>query len=708
MPDEPKEPEHNAPPPAEAPASPPRRSLRILLVAGLLLGVFVVALCGSWRLRKGSIDSVDSANPPHSQPKVVPRELLKPASPVEILARGDSALRQLRYAEALSHYKEFLGTGVARTAEIHFRLGLCNEAAGKLDDAIASYRSAISASPSPSLTVACHLGMARCLLCQGSPIEARRVLYPFLLDERRHQNLPEAFVNDACYLAALSLAHERVDFASKQLAQDSPISFASVPLQTRSYLDEIALEVPARVESSGVTIPVPLAVRKRSNNEPAIVLCVEQTEQLAWDLLTQLAVEGGMKVEWTAEAKRSLTDRSLPMHLHNWELRDVLEAASDHLDLTCQIEGDLVRFSTKTETERKLQHSLRHDMAHRFLLAALRADSVNPYAAAALLELGNNEATQNRWNEAAVWYGRLIREVTFSPYVAASYYNLARAHLRNNDASQARKNFFRVMDQSPGHELALRACLQIGQLYLYEDDVRQAIVHLRRAQSVAERSPYHPIATLALTAAYLQDGDLEAAHRTLAQNGAVLQLEPYRPTAAFLERYVQYRLAKAKSGASQRDVGDLVGTLWRDKGDTVLGAYGQWLIARAYRDLGFWDQAEQVLRRSLVDAQGPFKTCVEFTLADTLVKRDQRAEAAQIFSRCAEAETPYRARARFELARIDLQEKRFRECEEMCRKLWNERSLSDPSALLNVWGAALEGKGDLAKAAQCYAGKAPE
>ena len=34
--------------------------------------------------------------------------------------------------------------------------------------------------------------------------------------------------------------------------------------------------------------------------------------------------------------------------------------------------------------------------------------------------------------------------------------------------------------------------------------------------------------------------------------------------------------------------------------------------------------------------------------------------------------------------------------------------IHDPQLLLQLWGSALEGSGDFARAAQCYAGKAPE
>ena len=106
-------------------------------------------------------------------------------------------------------------------------------------------------------------------------------------------------------------------------------------------------------------IPVPLGVQKRTKSEPALVLCAEQPDEPPVTLLTNLAVEGGFKVEWTENAKKSVADRSLQLFLHNWDLRDVLDQSADYLDLICEIEGERVRFSTWAEMDGKAYCSRR-------------------------------------------------------------------------------------------------------------------------------------------------------------------------------------------------------------------------------------------------------------------------------------------------------------------------------------------------------------
>src|SRR5207244_7715363 len=165
-------------------------------------------------------------------------------------------------------------------------------------------------------------------------------------------------------------------------------------------------------------------------------------------------------------------------------------------------------------------------------------------APAACLELGNWEALQGKPVEAATWFERLGRDQPNSPYAALGSFNLAELRVRTQQFARARQAFLHVIDYSPGHELALRSQIRIGQLHLEEDDVGQALVQFRRAQALAPKSVYQPVATLLLAAAYLQHAWPEQARAILGKQRPLLQKEPYRSTAAFLDAYAQYRLAK--------------------------------------------------------------------------------------------------------------------------------------------------------------------
>jgi tetratricopeptide (TPR) repeat protein len=134
---------------------------------------------------------------------------------------------------------------------------------------------------------------------------------------------------------------------------------------------------------------------------------------------------------------------------------------------------------------------------------------------------------------------------------------------------------------------------------------------------------------------------------------------------------------------------------------------GQLLVAQACVDLGFLDQAERIARQALSKASGPAALSLEFCLANVLLKESKTEEALSRLEKTATATSPYRAPALLQLARLDLEGKRFAECLQKCEDLWNERALADTQSVLQVWGAALEAMGDFARAAQCFAGKAP-
>jgi tetratricopeptide (TPR) repeat protein len=107
-------------------------------------------------------------------------------------------------------------------------------------------------------------------------------------------------------------------------------------------------------------------------------------------------------------------------------------------------------------------------------------------------------------------------------------------------------------------------------------------------------------------------------------------------------------------------------------------------------------------------ARGCYVALLEYLLGETLLTRDGRADATVIFEKLAVAPSPYRGRSQLKLAQFDLQDKRYEACVEKCRQIWADKSVADSAALLQVWGSALESMGEYTKAANCFAGKAPE
>jgi hypothetical protein len=131
--------------------------------------------------------------------------------------------------------------------------------------------------------------MARCLLRDHHPADARRLLSPFLLDETRQQNVPKPMIAGMRYLIALAFAEESLHSTTSRLADDGFVSFQSAALEMPFYLDEIS--TPAKSRDEKASAPA-LKLKKESDAFETLVLCAEQNDQSAANLLDRLATIG--------------------------------------------------------------------------------------------------------------------------------------------------------------------------------------------------------------------------------------------------------------------------------------------------------------------------------------------------------------------------------------------------------------------------------
>ena len=198
-----------------------------------------------------------------------------------------------------------------------------------------------------------------------------------------------------------------------------------------------------------------------------------------------------------------------------------------------------------------------------------------------------------------------------------------------------------------------------------------AIVQLRRAQLMAPNSPYQALVTLTLAAAYLGDSRCEQTRLLLAGRRALLQQEPYKSTSAFPGRFCPVPPGQVHR-AGRREASDLLSTLWRDQENDVLGIVGQYLKAQAYRDIGFWDQAEKLLRAAAKDAHRPMSVALEYLLAETLQQQNRAAEARALFEKLAAERSAYQPRARLQLA----------------HRTWRRRSSTNAPANARAFGSS--------------------
>ena len=457
----------------------------------------------------------------------------------------------------------------------------------------------------------------------------------------------------------------------------------------------LAKPVPQTPSLPSASAPQAIVARKVNVNRPAV------------EVLDFLSAEAKAPIKLSTNVKNALAERSLRLYLQNWQLDDLLEWIADHFGLVYHMEGNTRHLVVPSETEAKRLSALQRDRAMRALRGVLLSDAVHPWAAAACLELGNWEVSLGKLPDAVGWFERLGREALNSPYVPAAYFNLALVQLGRQDAVAGRFALFRVVDHSPGHELAVKAYFRIGVSYMEDEEFKQAIGQLRHAQVMTPKSVWHGHTTVALAAAYVFNQQPDLARKALAKERDMLQKNPCKATAAFLDAYAQYQLAKEVSPA-RREASDLLGTLWRDQDKTVLGPLGDRLVAQAYRDLGFWSHAEQILRQTKPHAQSTLAKAIEYCLADTLMKMQRREEATNLFGKLAALRRSIAPRPGCNWPTSSFTTSSSRNVADICGELWKEAPTLTLWQCCKFGAPALEGLGEFAKAAQCYSGKPPE
>jgi tetratricopeptide (TPR) repeat protein len=686
----------------------PHAYLRVTVFAIFLVGLFVVAAFVSWELRKRSAHTEPDPDPIQQVEHPPPvKKVDRSGAAADLLQRGDDALLQFRPKLAIDYYEAFLEQNPSNAPFICYRLALCFESMHRHEDAVAQFRTAIQANATRPLTFACHLGLARCFLRQENPASVRRLMIPILMNEAKYRDIPPSMLVEAHHLVALSLAQQTRAAKNKKHAPHEYLAYLAVELEPAFYLDEISTYKPSSELAIEETASSKIVLQKHTEFASTILLHLSQKDGSAKATLDRLAAEAGFLPEWTPAAAKNMDDRTFQLSVGHRQLIEVMELLAEHCDVAIECQGNVLRFVSFSETNAIENRARYHQMAKRALLRALQIGTSYSRTPAIRLELGNHEASFENANEAKKWYESVLAMYPASDYALLAGYNLALAHLRNKDVTQARAAFYNVIYRAPGHELALKSQIRIGRMFLEEEKNAQALVSLRSAYILGAKSPNQALAVLTLATCHFRMEQYDKTRMLLAKERDYATKEPYRAMSIFLDAFAQYQQAKS-TDSRRRESAELLNALWNQTDLDLLGPIGCLLFAQAYAELGFHDQAEKMLRQGALDRQTPLIDSMEHRMGLLLMNKQEYKQARQLFSKIAERSVTYRKQAGHQLASLDLFENRFGECTERCGRLWRDAPPADPVGLLQIWGAAFEGLGDLKRAMRCYSGKAPE
>jgi tetratricopeptide (TPR) repeat protein len=622
-------------------------------------------------------------------------------------ARGDALVREGRYQSALEGYRSLLGDiESSREATVLYRVALCYEQIGKLDDALKRYRQVARILPESVLFTACQVCEARTYIRQGRLLEAKTLLWDVFLKSgepglRNHPLVGEALYSLGCLLATEAIPSEPflVPTTTKR-----PAILADWSLEPCLGWIAPSAEGASHIADS---LPDQPKIRRVGPRFDDLLCSLSSRDASVRDCVARLASSAGLHLKWSERAQLRAEARKITIVLEEARLAEVFSAVADLVGLVWKVTGTDLSFVGDEEPTVDELSSYRADLAKRVLREAIQSFPRNSVSPPGFLELGNLEFSAGNLAEACGWYERLIREAPQSSTKLDAYYNLGIARRRLNQRTAARQAFYRVVDERRGHELEALAYLQIARAHLEDYEFDQAIRPARRSISAGIGTPAQPLAALTLAASYLLTKNPRAANTALLDSRAQL-LEPrYRVTTSFLDALARYRCAVGQR-AGQREASELLSAVWAARRSDVLWPIGQLLMGQAYQELGLADQMAELYQDVLPKTRGPVAAEMTCTLAEYFLANDEFGRAEPLFLFLANADDPrWTPRAYLQLAELAFRQGRPKECLK-----WGNRLAADPAAkqfprILHVMGQAYEKLGEYARAAKCFSGEWP-
>lgn len=407
-----------------------------------------------------------------------------------------------------------------------------------------------------------------------------------------------------------------------------------------------------------------------------------------------------------------------PLHNLTWPLNDALQQLSQFAE---HEEGDDHESPVATSTdvlgdttvwERLLTEAVtktRRTQAEALLHELFEKAPRHWLAGRAKLAMAFITHDRRQLAEAISQYDKLLERASTSVSVIAAY-NRGLVQFQLKEYRAASDTLGRAVDGAPGQDLTPPALILRGRALLELGDYETAMFELKRAADLNGRPEDQAWATALSGMAALRRKQPQVAATLMFHRRERLDESSARAAAAFINSLARFQSLESPD-ARDREALFLMRSLAALEHDesiaATLGSNGTVLIGEAYRELGLSEPMVAIYSAALAkEIREPFASEMKFVLAEhAIASGDAAAGCAQLAELRDAPKNPWSIPAGLRLAASELSAGHTDECLVTCRDLLKRDT--DRAPILRLMGSAYEQAGDLAKAAQCYAGNVP-
>lgn len=283
-------------------------------------------------------------------------------------------------------------------------------------------------------------------------------------------------------------------------------------------------------------------------------------------------------------------------------------------------------------------------------------------------------------------------------------YNSGVIHFQRGDIAATVSALGQVVDGAPGHGLVVPALILRGRAGIALGNVEQAAFDLKRAADISNTEDERSWATAFMGMAFLQARKQDVAAKMMFQRRDRITTEAAKALGGLVVALARLETIESVESRDRETLFLLRALANLNPDASWLGDCGRTLIGRAYHEVNLGAEMAETYSRALSNGvREPYASEMKSSLGEYLLTIGDEQEGLALLIEVREAkQSPWSFKSGMAMARWELSQHREQECLGICQELL--RDDVDRASVLRLMGTAYEQTGNVAKAAECFAG----